>query len=268
MIKKRQLRYASSSYGDLLTDNHQFLLSQRHALRLYRQRAIYSFIPKNACSTMRLTLAMENGVLSDTKDFNWIHENNGTFSANLESLLLAEYTFAILRCPFARLASAYLDKIVHQDVNAWVLEKVDRYQFDREELTFRQFVDLLKKPQNRMSNVHWRPQVQFLVYREYDDLFQLEKFGEAQQSLEQRLGITICDARGLTRHGLDRFEAMNDGCYADAAPHEIAQLHRGGKSPSARAMYDDEIAAAVKEMFQPDLALYRSAFGEADLLFS
>ena len=61
---------------------------------------------------MRLSLAFYNGCVDDTADFGWIHSNNATFRADLASLAGASYTFVILRCPYARLASGYLDKIV------------------------------------------------------------------------------------------------------------------------------------------------------------
>ena len=110
-MKKRQLNYTANSYVKL-NKNMQHKLAQNHALRIYKSNSIYSFIPKNGCSTMRLSLALANGCISDPKDFEWIHNNSLTFSADLPSLLLADYTFVILRCPFARLASVYLDKIV------------------------------------------------------------------------------------------------------------------------------------------------------------
>ena len=44
---------------------HQF--AARHALNIYKSSSIYSFIPKCACSTMRLSLAKANGLIDDVK---------------------------------------------------------------------------------------------------------------------------------------------------------------------------------------------------------
>lgn len=53
---------------------HKF--SESYALSIYKTRSIYSFIPKNACSTLRFSVAVANGFLKDLKDVEWIHYNN------------------------------------------------------------------------------------------------------------------------------------------------------------------------------------------------
>ena len=87
-------------------------MAASHALKIYKTGAIDTFIPKNACSTMRLSVAIANCCIADASGFEWIHNNNDTFRANLEDLIRATYTFVILRDPFVRLASCFLDKIV------------------------------------------------------------------------------------------------------------------------------------------------------------
>jgi hypothetical protein len=110
-VNVRRLRYPKSSNVALARNAaHQF--ASRHALSIYGARAIYSFIPKNGCSTLRYTVARANGCIDGPSDINWIHSNNLSFSATLRELLTAQYTFVVLRCPYSRLASVFLDKIV------------------------------------------------------------------------------------------------------------------------------------------------------------
>ena len=116
-MPNRTLKNSSSSYANL-NQNPSFKFANNHALMIYNSDALYTFIPKNACSTMRLSLAMANGCISDTKDYNWIHKNNATFVVNLVEIIKAKYTFVILRDPFRRLASVYIDKIVDRTVEA------------------------------------------------------------------------------------------------------------------------------------------------------
>ena len=60
MTQSRLLKYVQSDTGNLrLNPKHQVAAS--HALNIYSSGAIYTFIPKNACSTMRLSLAIANG---------------------------------------------------------------------------------------------------------------------------------------------------------------------------------------------------------------
>jgi hypothetical protein len=71
-------RHTSQNHAPL-QDNHQHLNGMRHATRLYNNSSIYSFIPKNSCSAMRLSVVVANGCIDDLKDGNWIHKNNQTF---------------------------------------------------------------------------------------------------------------------------------------------------------------------------------------------
>ncbi|WP_373417475.1 sulfotransferase family 2 domain-containing protein, partial [Vibrio parahaemolyticus] len=72
---------------------------------IYNSNSLYTFIPKVACSTMRYTVARENGCVTGLSQANWIHNNNQTFNATLSEALRTDYSFVILRCPFSRLAS-------------------------------------------------------------------------------------------------------------------------------------------------------------------
>ncbi|MDD5276584.1 MAG: sulfotransferase family 2 domain-containing protein [Methylovulum sp.] len=266
-MKTRQLNYSAASYSNLLK-NQQHQFAAAHALRIYKSNTIYSFIPKNACSTLRVSLALANGCIADKADFNWIHQNNGTFVADLASLALADYTFVVLRCPYARLASAYLDKIVDRTTEAWMLyDALDR-KLDPADMTFRWFVKAITHPKLLHTNIHWRPQVDYLVYKDYDDYFCLENFPTAKTVIETKAKLDIVDARKLTKHGTDRFTLLSDHNYADCRPDEISALKKRGQLPAPNALYDDEIAALVGKHFKKDITLYKALFGVKNLMFS
>jgi hypothetical protein len=109
--RPRLLRFARRNTAALSGNGaHQFALS--HAMCIYQPAAIYSFIPKNACSTLRFSVALANGCVSGESDVNWIHENNETFKPTLAELVRANYSFVVLRDPFRRVASCFLDKFV------------------------------------------------------------------------------------------------------------------------------------------------------------
>jgi len=265
-MKKRQLNHASAVYKALAVNPaHQFAAG--FALRIFHSNSIYSFIPKNACSTLRVSLALANGCISSPKDFNWIHQNNATFSADLASLILADYTFVILRCPYARLASAYFDKIVDKTQEAWMLYEALKRKTEIDQISFKFFLKAISHPTLLNSNIHWRPQTDFLVYSSYDDYFNLENFSQAVPIIEQQCGIKVIDARPLTRHGSDRFVTLDDGnYYGDCLPEEIRALKVAGKLPSPQSLYDEEGVALVKKLYKKDIALYQELFGEKDML--
>ncbi len=259
-MNNRLLKYSAESYS-ALERNTAHRSAADFALKIYRSDTVYSFIPKNGCSTMRLSLAIANGCIEKTDDFNWIHNNNHTFRADLEALLKAKYTFVILRSPYKRLASVYLDKIVDKSVEMWQLYDNTKRSFDTDRITFREFVNLVTTPHLLQSNIHWRPQSRFLVYKEYDDYFCLEDFSKAKKKIERKAKIEIYDARGLTKHGTDRHRQVENRCFADTPAYKIAELKRKGKIPSHFSLYDKKLFKTVKSTYMEDIDLYKQLFG-------
>jgi len=263
----RLLRYSGKSY-DNLDKNGQHKFAQRHALNIYASASIYSFIPKNACSTMRTSLAIANGCIKDASDFNWIHQNNDTFSASLAELAKAQYTFTILRCPYARLLSVYLDKFLNRNPVAWKYVDLHKRSIEIEDITFEFFVKSTCRKHVRNSDIHWMPQTSFLVYEDYDDYFALEDFDTAVNVLKEKIGLDLVDARPLTNHGTSGFRKLSRSKPFRLAPFELLGLKMRGSLPSLKSMYSDEMIECVQRAYRQDIALYKRKFGTANLLGS
>jgi hypothetical protein len=263
----RLFRYSATSYGNL-NANRQHSFAQRHALTIYPSDAIYSFIPKNACSTMRTSLAIANGCIKDSSDFNWIHQNNDTFTASLSELAKARYTFTILRCPFARLLSVYLDKFLDRTPVAWRYIDLHNRTIDMEDITFEFFVRSMCKERIRNSDIHWMPQTHFLVYEHYDDYFAFEDFPHLTKALKQNIGLDLVDARPLTQHGRDGFQRLTKRAPFKRAPFELLGYKKAGYMPTLKSMYSDELVKSVKRAYKMDIALYKKKVGPQHLLFS
>lgn len=249
------LRYARSE--DLtLSQNKAHGFAAHYALVHYRSGAVYSFIPKNACSTLRYSMAVANNCIAGPEDWTWIHLNNGTFAASLPELVRAPFSFVVLRCPHARLASVFLDKIVDKTPELWQLYRLTRDGFDPDALTFRDFVTLLGEEELLKANIHWRPQQDFLVYEQYSHVFALERFREAAPILQEAIGFTVQDACSLTGHGTDRVKMIHEGAFADTPIAELAQMKRGGKLPAHGQLYDPALARRVANLYTGDMTLY------------
>ena len=254
----RQLRFSRSSNLALAHNRaHQF--AARHALCHYTSNSIYTFIPKNGCSTLRLSLAISNGCIPDAGYHPWIHSNNGTFSATLRDLVTAQFSFVVLRDPLNRLSSVYLDKIVNREPQFWDFQDSSARAFQPEEVTFRAFAQTVCT-KLLTSNVHWRPQGHFLVYDDYDLWVPLERFEDFVSEIEERTGFAITDARPYTLHGSDRFNLVENGCFADARPADIRQMNREGQTPSHRAMFDSDLRRIVSKAYSADIELYAARF--------
>ncbi|WP_108258919.1 sulfotransferase family 2 domain-containing protein [Mangrovicoccus ximenensis] len=170
----RSLRYAAGTFRPL-AENLAHGFAAEHALEFYAAQAVYSFIPKNACSTLRFALARANGAVSSPVEIDWIHHNNYAFRADQRSLQQAGFTFVVLRCPFRRLVSVFLDKIVNRYHNFWAAFPQEDGPVIPGDVTFRIFVDRLARSK-LSADIHWRPQVDFLVYEDYDLWMPLEQF--------------------------------------------------------------------------------------------
>lgn len=261
----RYLRYARTSHG-ALAKNEQHGFAARYALSHYRSNTVYSFIPKNGCTTMRYSFGIANGCIQDCADFEWVHENNRTFSASLRELACANYSFVILRCPYARLVSAFTDKIIHvegkpKNGHLFNFRKASGYSAeDVNDLSFRLFCEALAKPAVLRADVHWRPQVDYLVYDEYDSYFRLEDFSEAVHEIERNTGILIQDARHLSRHGTDQLTLVSDRCYADTPLRDLIKMKTAGCMPAHDAFYDPDLRHLVGDVFKMDFAFLEGKF--------
>ena len=266
MTNPRLLRHVRQSLKPLGQNaDHRF--AAEHALVHYPSGSVCTFIPKNACSTLRVSLALAHGCIADpVTEWSWIHANNATFRATLAEIVKAPFTFVILRCPFARLASAFLDKIVSRNVEFWTLHRAEREAFAPHELTFRQFVQLIAKPGNLRLDLHWRPQVDFLVYENYDAWYAMERLDAAAGDIAARSGLQLVDARPLTRHTTTgQTEAAT---AADLSAGVLEQMKIEGRLPRHADLYDAALQEQVARLYRADIELYASRVGPGGLTFA
>lgn len=266
MTTARLLRYARKQNA-ALEKNGQHQLAARHALLHFPSGSIYSFIPKNGCSTLRLSLAIGNGALAKAEEFAWIHNNNQTFSASLPQMVCAPYAFVILRCPFKRLASAFLDKIVGRTPEHMIVKRMLKDQLDPASFSFRDFVAFLSAGRNVSTNLHWRPQSDFLVFEDYDDWFCLSQMEDAAKTIQRKCGLEIVDARKWTNHGTDSHVPMEPGMYADLSLIDIEILTRDGRYPRHEDLYDEDLIQQVRRLYKRDIDLYSDRIGPDGLTF-
>jgi len=267
-VNIRKFKYSDANTNNLLVNNHPFLLSKRHALKHFKTGAIYSFIPKNACSTMRFSLAIENGSLSENSNVNWIHSNNTTFNASLNELYNATYTFVILRCPYRRLVSSFLDKIVSKKNDAWIYESSINYEINIDDLTSQEFVKHLKKRHVLKSNIHWRPQTDFLLYEGYDDYFCLEDFEAITTKLESKLNFKVIDTRAKLNHNSSKYATNHYDKAYNPSVKDIYFLKMNNELPLYESFYNEEILGSIKNIYSKDFEVYRHHLDHTYLLFA
>ena len=256
-IENRQFNFSNTAD---IRHNPQFQFAQKHALCLYRQNAIYSFIPKNGCTTLRTSLAIANGFLDESNisntNINWIHNNTYTFSASLKELICTEYCFTILRDPYDRAISLFLDKFVDKTPVAWNFYRQTSNIYDLNSITFTDFINhLYKHPHIINGDIHWRKQTDFLIYQDYDDYFDFDDFAIIEKTLEKKLSLKIIDTRQITKHGKDQYEFISEKNYATTSANELLNLKLRGKLPSNHNMLNNDLKTKIKTIYQADFDL-------------
>jgi len=258
MTNARLLRNAKLE-NSKVSLNELYTFSLAHTLSIYPLDAVYTFIPKNACSTFRYSIAIANGFLSDNSDVDWIHRNNSTFMSTQREVALASYTFVVLRCPYRRIASCFLDKIVKEKFD------FNDVKGNKLSLSFHDFLLVIKAQHRSERNEHWRNQSDFLHYERYDEYFSLESFSEAINSLNTR-GFKIHDTREVLKHDLSNIERI-DGDFSKIKADKLKKMTEKGSAPSYKSMFADVEIELVNDIYSDDLNLYKSHFGDNCLLF-
>lgn len=250
------------SNNDNISNNAPFQFAKKHALNIYKYKAIYSFIPKNGCTTLRASLATTNGFIEkghlSQKNINWVHNNTYTFSANLDELISCQYKFTVLRCPYDRLVSLFLDKFVDKTQVAWNFYKQSNNHHDLNYLTFSQFIDYLHgHPKIMNGNIHWRKQNDFLIYTHYDDYFNFDNFKHIEDSLLKKFPIQFVDARNITHHGRDKLKEINNKTYFESSCNELLNLKLNGFIPSTESMLSNKIKQQIDDLYYIDFELIK-----------
>ena len=258
MINKRLLKNARLKHSQV-NENSLHNWSSNYALSIYPINAVYTFIPKNACSTLRFSIAIANGFIKDLKDIQWIHNNNSTFRSSQREVSIASYTFVVLRCPYTRIASCFLDKVVDEVIsfNDEMGKKVS--------LNFYEFLLHINSQQPSEREQHWRNQSDFLHYEKYDEYFSLELFSEAIASLAAH-GLKVHDTRESINHGISNLKAV-DGDFSKMKAEQIKKMKEEGSAPNYKSMFSKVEIDLVNEIYKDDMNLYKSHFGESELLF-
>ena len=258
MTNARLLRNARLDHS-AVSLNKLYTFSLEHALSIYPLDAVYTFIPKNACSTLRYSIAIANGFLSDISDIDWIHQNNPTFMSTQREVALASYTFVILRCPYTRIASCFLNQVVDGKFNSY------DQMGNKLSGNFHDFLSVIKSQQRSERDQHWRNQSDFLHYERYDEYFSLESFSEAINSLGAR-GFTVYDTRTTLKHDLSNMKRV-DGDFSKMNEVELNKMKEEGCAPSYKSMFGDVEIELANDIYNDDINLYKSHFGDNCLLF-
>ncbi len=245
----------------------------------HESKIIYCAIPKNACSLFR-SIMIENS--PERKNFNpAVHNVHVLATDSNSSLRMTNFSFLdpqkkyfkfiILRNPFHRLVSAYLDKIVKPDPSDLEFYVVDliksihqnlgRPYDPQQSISFRQFVEFLAKKEDIELNEHWRPQHTFpgIELSQFTEVISFEQLNDSIDELAQKLKLELPE----------RIPHMNQTVYSinqhfsntDIANFSPKQLKALPVFPCTQQFYTADLSKSISRRYAKDIAWYEQAFG-------
>ena len=254
------LKFSKTSGTKICIDsNERHEFARKFSLVHLQSNSICTWIPKNSCSSLRYSIAIANGAISNLNDISWIHQNNKSFCASNKELLTAKYSFVILRNPFKRLLSFYFDKICHndnlqQDKSQELAHKV----FNTTDTTsFKDFVNTISKsPWLINEDIHTKKQCDFLIYTQYDDYFSLENYKDTPEHIHKKIGLELFDTRDTNSIFTTKGMKESDKFTPNSTAAENRKLFNDNIKPIPESMYTLDMLNKVADIYFADILLY------------
>lgn len=180
-----------------------------------------------------------------------------------KEILSANYSFVVLRNPFKRLLSFFLDKICHitstlPDGSYDAAKKL--FQTD-EKTSFAEFIDsIYHNPDIINFDLHTKPQCDFLIYNKYRKYYQFENYNKFQKDIFKKIGLKIVDIRDIntihTTKGLEFSEAFSPNMPIS----EIRSLMESGGKPIPEKFFTNDMIRKIGAIYFADIMLYHNLF--------
>jgi hypothetical protein len=243
------------------------MVSEQHKL-------FYIPVAKCACTSLKSMMvelagvthyerAISLGVHRVTDHFNTGAQLKDQSMEKAREMLASEQylKFAVVREPFERLVSAYLEKFVYnrentrnlQHTRPVISEVQDTADIDlRRGISFDEFISTILRQDSWDLDPHWRPQYLYMLgVPHISKVFRMEELDKLEAYLLQERGIQV-------KLGHKNETSKSIELLADAATLSAEQLEAAGAiSPDSflSSRYLDE----VRDYYQEDFELYQHA---------
>lgn len=267
-LKQEKLEEAELSYQKEIVS--KYLINHKYKI-------IYCPIPKNACTLFKTIMVEHSDERQKYLDSSLnIHEYTSRHEAGITLTDLSYmhnrdyFKFVILRNPFKRLVSAYLNligKVVKpikfalqlvKDVYRNLGMEPDIYK----SITFSQFIYYLVQTEDEQLNPHWCPQHKFLGQFQFDYIGQFENINEVKKYINKKFDMKINEnllKYKRTKYSNYKFENKLHEKY----PEELKRLIiKVGGFPKSEDFYTPELEVIVREKYAEDIKIYEREFNQ------
>ncbi|MBX9693693.1 MAG: sulfotransferase family 2 domain-containing protein [Cyanobacteria bacterium] len=264
--------------GDPLTREEfdSVLFERRMCEYLYcpQYRFLYAPIPKVACSSFKMIIyklfkqdipeLIELPTDRIDRNFHIIVDRcfsiGGYRPEEARRIMSSEeiFKFTVVRNPFDRIASGFLNK--------FVTERTNRHQWEHTapvmlkvfgpnpsmldcNITFRQFVHYLCT--NTIEDKHWLPMHVMVDPSEMDMVIPMESLKEDYEKLRQRLNMPL-ELPHMNRSSRAKLDGAR-GAYADVGVIELSKL---SALPTTAQMYDLSLENMVRNRYKQDFEMF------------
>lgn len=228
---------------------------------------VYCYIAKNACSTLKYhflkNLPEVGGVLPDEEINLKLHELIKRYSISRIPLETFDdkYVFAIVRHPFHRIVSAFLDKFVRSSEVPRYARTLMRYAGvgnDPTAWTFADFVKAIVSSPIETLNEHWMPQyLHFYENADYD-LIPIDALAD-----NYRLRHLYGNVSGNVRNHSLTYADVDRPAHLVPVQELKRMRHEDGIVPSWHALVQPELEGPLMSVYEPDVRLYERATSQA-----
>ncbi len=199
-----------------------------------KNRYIYFEAPKVGCSTIKRTLQKIEDPLFDNENPKAIHNKRESplLSPNMLEHPLEYYieeaqffTFALVRNPFSRILSCYLDKFAKRGPNNLKLFPI--LNFDpADEVSFPEFLEAVGKQDPNDMNIHWRPQAYLIPNHRirFDFIGHFERFEEDLNTVLERIFPAFDRVYSLNGHATGADNRLKE-YYCDASERLVREIY-------------------------------------------
>jgi hypothetical protein len=273
-IYKNNTKKVNQNRNKLAWPENTYLINQKYKL-------IYCPIPKVACSSLKELLLLHSNLknkekilanLKGSSNFHIFMSHNfslSRYSPNKAIFFLTSekyFKFVVVRNPWSRLLSAYIDKFIkiprdkpEEKFNINIIAPVIDHIYNAKGLepdynrsiNFHQFVEYVCSKKDNQLNEHWKTQSSFLGDNNFDLIAKLENLSQDFELIEKRINckLDIPKSNKAINSNVSVFKNQKNG-YAFLYPND---MERSLEFPSYEKYYTPYLIELVREKYKKDI---------------